>query len=192
MPKRKCKGCGERFDRELKGSVIRSTMFFHNKECLIDYTIKNKAVLIEKGKKARVKEFNKLHAKKKRDLKLNDKSYRLKQAQLYFNKFIRLRDALEPCISCQRHHEGQYHAGHYKTAGGFPELRFEPLNCHKQCSACNNHLSGNITEYRINLINKIGLAKVEWLEGHHQPKKYTCEQLLEIENFYKEKVKAAN
>ena len=115
---------------------------------------------------------------------------RKREAQKAFNAYIRELDKLEPCISCQRHHEGQYHAGHYKTAGGFPELRFEPLNCHKQCSACNNYLSGNITEYRINLISKIGMKAVEWLEGPHEPKKYTCEDLLAIEKEYKLKLKS--
>ena len=45
------------------------------------------------------------------------------------------------------------------------------------------------TDYRINLIKKIGLDKVEWLEGQHEPKKYTCEDLKEIELKYKQKLK---
>jgi len=121
-----------------------------------------------------------------RELKQKLKSRRdwEKDAQAAFNKFIRLRDHAEPCISCGRHHQGQYHAGHYKTVGSAPELRFEELNCHKQCSPCNNHLSGNIIEYRPRLIEKIGLDKVEWIEGPHEPKKYTIEDLKEIKAKY--------
>ena len=57
------------------------------------------------------------------------------------------------------------------------------------CAPCNNHLSGNIADYRINLINKIGVEKLEWLEGPHKPKKYTCTELKEIELLYKQKLK---
>ena len=76
------------------------------------------------------------------------------------------------------------------SVGGNPELRFEELNCHKQCAPCNNHLSGNVGEYRINLINKIGLEQVEWLEGPHELQKLTCEDLKAIELKYKKKLKA--
>ena len=57
-----------------------------------------------------------------------------KDAQTAFNAYIRVRDQNLPCISCGRHHQGQYHAGHYRTVGSHPELRFEELNVHKQCS----------------------------------------------------------
>lgn len=113
----------------------------------------------------------------------------LKEAQAEFNKFIRERDADEPCISCGRHHQGQYHAGHYRTVGACPELRFNEANCHKQCAPCNNHLSGNIVEYRINLIRKIGQAAIDWLEGPHEPAKYTIEEIKEIKREYREKTR---
>lgn len=123
--------------------------------------------------------------------KLNDKDrgYHIKRAQAAFNKFIRLRDRDEPCISCGRHHEGQYHAGHYKTTGAHPELRFEELNCHKQCAPCNNHKSGDITNYRVNLIKKIGVANVEWLEGPHDAQHWTIDELKEITKHYNAKVR---
>lgn len=129
---------------------------------------------------------------KERKLKLKSRAEWLKDAQIVFNKFIRMRDANEPCISCQRHHEGQYHAGHYLSVGSHPELRFIELNCHKQCSACNNYLSGNIIKYRQNLILKIGLQTVEWLEGKHDAKKYTIDEIKDIISLYKAKIKALN
>jgi hypothetical protein len=42
---------------------------------------------------------------------------------------------------------------------------FDEDNCHKQCSACNNHLSGNLTAYRPALIAKIGQARFDALMG---------------------------
>lgn len=116
----------------------------------------------------------------------------MKEAQQAFNAFIRARDADNPCISCQRHHQGQYHAGHYRTTKAAPELRFNENNVHKQCSVCNNHMSGNILEYRINLIKKIGIELVEYIEGATPPKKYTIEDLKAIKAEYKAKLKALN
>lgn len=114
----------------------------------------------------------------------------MREAQTVFNEWIRLRDAILPCVSCGRHHEGQYHAGHYRTVGANPELRFEPLNVHKQCAPCNNHKSGDIVNYRITLVARIGAAKVEWLEGPHEPKRYTIEDLKAIKAEYRAKIRA--
>ena len=100
-----------------------------------------------------------------------------------------MRDEKEACISCGRHHTGQYHAGHYRTVGAAPELRFNELNVHKQCSVCNNHLSGNLIEYRRGLVAKIGIEKVEWLEGKHEAKKYTIDEIIEIKKHYQQKIK---
>jgi len=47
--------------------------------------------------------------------------------------------------------------------------------------------SGNITDYRINLIKRIGEERVNFIEGDHQPKKYTIEEIIEIKKTYKEK-----
>lgn len=112
--------------------------------------------------------------------KLKSRGDWLKEAQTAFNRFIRARDAALPCISCGRHHQGQYHAGHYRSVGANPELRFVLFNNNKQCSACNTHLSGNLINYRINLLDRVGVDVVEWLEGPHEPKKYTIEELQEI------------
>ncbi|WP_376745325.1 recombination protein NinG [Stutzerimonas nitrititolerans] len=101
----------------------------------------------------------------------------LRETQAAFNEWIRERDRDLPCISCGRFHQGQWHAGHYRTVGANPELRFNPLNVHKQCAPCNNHKSGDIVNYRINLVERIGADQVEWLEGPHEPQRYTIEEL---------------
>jgi uncharacterized Zn finger protein (UPF0148 family) len=108
-----------------------------------------------------------------------------KEAQQAFNAYIRARDHALPCISCGRHHEGQWHAGHYLSRGARPELTYHPDNCHKQCAPCNTHLSGNLVPYRLNLIARIGLERVEWLEGPHAPLKLTVEALKELRDKYR-------
>lgn len=126
---------------------------------------------------------------KVRKEKLKSRAEHLKDTQHAFNAWVRARDAALPCISCGRHHEGQYHAGHYRTVGANPELRFEPLNVWKQCAPCNNHLSGNLINYRISLLQRIGEEKVAWLEGPHEAKKYTVEELKAMTAEYRAKTR---
>ena len=126
---------------------------------------------------------------KVRKEKLKSRADHLKDTQQAFNAWIRERDAELPCISCGRHHAGQYHSGHYRTVGASPELRFEPLNAWKQCAPCNNYLSGNLINYRISLLQKIGEEKVIWLEGPHEAKKYTIEELKAMTADYRAKTR---
>ena len=121
--------------------------------------------------------------------KLKSKSTWAKEAQTAFNRFIRLRDVDKPCISCGRHHKGQYHAGHYLSIGARPEIRFVELNVHKQCAPCNNHLSGNAVLYRKALIDLIGLVDLEWLEGPHPTRHYTTDELKAIKADYTARVR---
>ena len=126
---------------------------------------------------------------KVRKEKLKSRADHLKDTQIAFNAWVRARDAELPCISCGRHHQGKYDAGHYRTVGSNPALRFEPLNCHRQCSPCNTQLSGNIVNYRIELVKRIGAEAVEWLEGPHEPKKYTVEELKAMTAEYRAKTR---
>lgn len=121
--------------------------------------------------------------------RIKTKAEHAREAQQAINEWVRLRDIDLPCISCGRHHQGQYHAGHYRTVAGSPEIRFEPRNIHKQCAPCNNHKSGDIVNYRISLIQRIGQEAVDWLEGPHEPKRYTVEQLQAIKAKYRAKVR---
>ncbi|WP_140919046.1 recombination protein NinG [Limnobaculum xujianqingii] len=116
-------------------------------------------------------------------------SYHVRNTQAAFNAYIRERDAELPCISCGRYHDGQYHAGHFKTTAARPDLRFNEDNVHKQCSVCNNHLSGNIDKYRPALIAKIGLERVEALEVVPKPHRPSVEELKEIRDMYRYKLK---
>lgn len=126
---------------------------------------------------------------KVRKERLKTRADHLREAQAVFNEWVRLRDADLPCVSCGRHHEGQYHAGHYRTVGANPEIRFEPLNVWKQCAPCNTHLSGNLVNYRLSLLQRIGAEKLAWLEGPHPAHKYTTEEIKAIKADYREKIK---
>ncbi len=118
--------------------------------------------------------------------KIKTRAEHMKDAQTAFNAWVRARDAGLPCISCGTTADIQYAAGHFRSAGGHPELRFEPLNVHLQCNRnCNMAKSGNLGPYRMELIKRIGQEKVDWLEGPHEPKRYTIEDLKAIKAHYR-------
>lgn len=124
---------------------------------------------LKKAKRDREKKEAKDRAKRAADTrKARDKAKPrakwLAEAQEAFNRFIRARDKDKPCVSCGRHHQGQYHAGHFLSRAARPDLRFCEDQVHKQCSACNNHLSGNLVNYRQALVAMLGVARVEEIE----------------------------
>ncbi|MFL1558595.1 recombination protein NinG [Pseudomonas sp. O11] len=122
--------------------------------------------------------------------KLKSRADHLKDTQQAFNAWIRARDAGQPCISCGTTADVQYCAGHYRTTAAAPELRFEPLNVHLQCNRnCNMGKSGNLLGYRPRLLEKIGAEKLAWLEGPHEPKKHTVEQLKAMTAEYRAKTR---
>lgn len=69
------------------------------------------------------------------------------------------------------------------------ELRFEPLNVHRQCVKCNRNMSGNAVEYRIRLVKRIGADQVEWLEGPHKALRLTIADLQAIKVMYRQKLR---
>tara|TARA_B100000073_G_scaffold323153_1_gene305030 strand:- start:621 stop:1043 length:423 start_codon:yes stop_codon:yes gene_type:complete len=82
-------------------------------------------------------------------------------ATTHFNKFIRNRDKDKPCISCGKYTTLQ--AGHFYSAGKHSSVRFNEDNVHGQCLSCNYYKSGDLLNYRTNLIEKIGVDRFEKL-----------------------------
>ena len=164
MKPKTCKACGKKF------TPLRRLQVACSIPCVITHVQAEKA-----RKEARAHREAKAKAKTRQQW--------MKEAQAAFNRWVRLRDADRPCISCGTTH-AKWDAGHYRSVGSNPALRFEPMNNHKQCAQCNQHKSGNAIEYRIGLVARIGIASVEWLEGHHEPKHYTVEDLMKIKARY--------
>ena len=172
MPR--CRVCKEKFEPK----VFLQKHCVENDECI--------ASELEYKKGLAQKSWNK--EKKVRLDALKTQSEHLKELQVIFNKWIRLRDKGLNCISCDKPPKKE-NAGHYRSAGANPELRFEHLNVHLQCEHCNTYLHANLINYRINLIKKIGLEKVEWLEGPHETKNYSIPELEEMKEDYKFRIK---
>lgn len=146
------------------------------------------AIIVTEAKKKK-KEATARKENKKRLDELQPYSYWVKRAQAAFNRYIRLRDKGKPCISCGRSTGCKVNAGHYLSVGSSKGLRFHPFNASLQCEHCNTYKSGNQAEYRINLIKKIGLANVEWLENNRNGYTPTVGEVKEIEAHYKQLTK---
>lgn len=108
-----------------------------------------------------------------------------------FNKYIRLRDKHQPCISCGKPLTGKYDAGHCFPAGHYANLRFHEDNVHGQCVECNQHLHGNQAEYLLRLPDRIGKASYQrLLEARGMNVKHSIPELQEMIERYKKKVKS--
>lgn len=175
MKQKTCKICKNKFLPERQMQSVCSY------ECSLEY-----------GKKHlsnEVKEKKKQDSKAKREFKQNDKVFLKELAQKVFNTYIRMRDKGLPCISCGTTNDIQYHASHFKPAGGYSYLRFDENNVHKSCSRCNSQLAGNLISYREALIKKIGIEEVERLEQPNQIKTWSVEEYQEIIKKYRQKTK---
>ena len=178
MKLKKCKQCGIKF------TPVRAIQPC----CSFEHTATYAMALVEKKNKRELAKTKREH--KAKLVAMKSLTQLANEAQVLFNQWIRnCRDKSEPCISCGRYHTGQYHAGHYRTRGSAAHLRFDEDNCHKQCAPCNNHLSGNIVNYRAGLIAKIGIERVEAIENNNATHKWTREELIEIKNHYKIRIK---
>ncbi|PHN54788.1 hypothetical protein AO286_19080 [Pseudomonas syringae] len=126
---------------------------------------------------------------KVRKEKLKSRADHAKDAQAVINRYVRLRDAHLGCISCDKPASwgGQWHCSHFRSVGAAAHLRFNLLNMNKSCSACNNFLSGNIAGYRPKLIEKIGQAKVDWLECNQDIVRHDIPYLKRIKAVFAKK-----
>lgn len=128
---------------------------------------------------------------KVRKEKLKSRADYAKETQAVINRYVRLRDAHLGCISCDKpaNWGGQWHCSHFRSVGAAAHLRFNLWNMNKSCSACNNFLSGNIAGYRPKLIEKIGQAKVDWLECNQGLVRHDIPYLKRLKAVFAKKVR---
>ena len=174
-----CKHCGVEY-------VKRAAM---QKACTLDCAL---AMAREKRQKAQERENRKVRAKVRE--KLKTRSEWLREAQAAFNGYIRARDYGKPCISCGSSFGdvvfgGKADAGHYRSTGAAPHLRFNLLNCAAQCVRCNRHLSGNVVEYRHGLVRRIGQDRVVELENDNETRKFDIEYLKRLKKIFNKRAR---
>ena len=183
---RRCKQCKKKVPAE--SAFVSQLRAFCSFECLSQFTKSEcGSKVITKNRKAESRERKK---------KLLTRSDHTKLAQAAFNAYIRFRDRDRACISCENYVlddqiGGGWDCGHYRSTGSAPHLRFGGLtaclNAHKQCVKCNRYLSGNVAEYRKQLIKKIGQELVDKVESDNQERKYSIEELQRITAMYRKR-----
>lgn len=142
-------------------------------DCAIQVALKTRDKLIKAQDKAR------------KD-KLKTRSDWIKEAQAATNRFVRNRDIAlgYGCISCGAPFKGVYggafDAGHFRSTGSAPHLRFFTKNIALQCVKCNRHLGGNAIEMRKGLIERIGVNQVESIESMHGEGRWSIEYLKRL------------
>ena len=121
----------------------------------------------------------------------------LKRARQQAQRFARIRDRrdfidkdLPPtCISCGTTTTRLYHGGHFISVGSCPELQFHPGNINLQCEECNIYPNESTPIiYRENLITKIGLPLVLYLENYHELVRWSSEDIEAIRIHFRDLV----
>jgi hypothetical protein len=166
FPRTRCKHC--------KGKLETDQRILHP-ACIDDFSIAEAARLErKKAKEARADAKVERAETRRRKEAIKPRAKWLAECQAIVNKIVRLRDAGLGCCSCDRGPEwdGQWHASHLRSVGAASAVRFHLWNIHKGCSICNNHLSGNLSEYLPRVRARIGDDKVDWIYTQNQVTAY--------------------
>jgi len=145
------------------------------------------AAKVSEAKKAKAEAADRRQTREKLDA-MQTMPELVKKAQKAFNAYIRARDAGKPCICCGKPlgtEPNTFDAGHFRSVGSAPHMRFVEDNVHGQRKHCNLYLAGNHVAYRAGLIQRIGLRAVELIEADQTLRKYTREGLIELALHYR-------
>ena len=115
-------------------------------------------------------------------------------AQKAINAYVRERDSRMPCISCASPLLGQtlggsVDAGHFRSVGSAPHLRYNLNNIHAQCKRCNRYLAGNCAEYAFRLPERIGREAFDALMADQRPRHYSIDYLLRMASVFNKKTR---
>lgn len=195
--RRKCKVCGEKFIPQYDN--IRWCCPAHGAIYALELGAKEKVKAEAKRIKAQ-KEAEKEGRERRQKMResFKTKSQWDKEAQSAFNRYIRIRDEGKECVSCGSPLMGKSNyltgsaidASHYRSRGAASHLKFNVFNVHSACTRCNRQLSGNAVEYRIRLIERIGIERVERLESDNEPRRFDIPYLQRIKSIFTRKARA--
>lgn len=165
-------------------------------ECIDGYAEAQAAkALREEAKKARAAAKVERAADRRRKEEGRKLYYYIHAADKAFCAYIRARDRAAgfTCISSGRplnwNVPNQVDAGHYRSKGAASHLRYNEDNCHAQSKHDNRFKAGNAVDYRIRLIDRIGLERVEALECNNELHEWEPEELIAIKKMYMAKLK---
>ncbi len=194
MASKKCKGCGDRYDKQPDHPPFRNW-------CSTDCALSIARDAQERARAKQQAKAKRVHRDKEQAFKRETRQRKeavkplaklLSETQTVVNRYVRLRDKDLGCVSCDKpaSWHGQWHASHFHARGKSSKLRFNLWNIHKSCSVCNAHLSGNLREYEPELIKRIGIDRFDWMIKHAtQPTKYDPDYLRRMKRIFARKCK---
>ncbi|WNS39982.1 recombination protein NinG [Enterobacter chuandaensis] len=199
LPRRKCahKACRQWFHPVRDGQVVCSF------ECASaigkEQTAKAREAAKQKAaQRQRTEEKAGRQRRKAKRESFKTKAQWDKEAQSAFNRYIRIRDEGKECVSCGNPLIGKSNyltgsaidASHYRSRGAASHLKFNVFNVHSACTRCNRQLSGNAVEYRIRLIDRIGLERVERLEADNATRRFDVTYLKRVKVIFSRRANA--
>ncbi|WP_036023311.1 recombination protein NinG [Paraburkholderia dilworthii] len=182
---KKCRNrdCGKTF------TPVRSMQAACSVPCAIALAEKQKA---QKAARANREERKSLAERK---AKIKTRGEWIREAQAAVNKVARLRDILagHGCISCGSRPDARFggamDAGHYRSVGSAPHARFYLPNIRLQCKRCNRDLGGSVVNYRMGLVERIGIDRVEEIESMQWTAKWSIEYLQRLKKVMNKKAR---
>ena len=132
---------------------------------------------------------------KHRKEKLKTRQDWIRECQSAVNRYCRLRDlyAGRVCITCgakpARKFGGAMDAGHFRSTGAAPQLRFWTTQIRLQCVKCNRNGAGRALEFRQALVKERGSEWVEWIESMNHSAKFDIEYLKRLKLLAQKKIR---
>lgn len=130
----------------------------------------------------------------KRD-KLKSRSDWAREAQAAVNRYVRLRDMAQGrgCVTCGAHpaqkRGGTMDAGHFRSVGSAPHLRYYLPQIALQCVTCNRHQGGRALDFRRALVERHGATWVEALESMQGLAKFDIDYLSRLKRIFTKKAR---
>lgn len=132
---------------------------------------------------------------KERKEKAKSRAKWLAECQAVVNKYCRFRDMVagKGCITCGKPHRqsfgGAADAGHFKSVGSSPHLRFYLPQIALQCVVCNRHQGGRALDFRKALIAARGIDWVEALDARNETAKFDVDYLRRLKTVMTKKAR---
>ena len=195
--KKKCKGINKAKLYEGCLEVTYIYRFGLCKSCFMDWCFNSeegRLYYASQFKPSAKKNLNTIKNKENLKYKEDNKSIAalINDAKVYFQRYVRMRDANLPCISCGSDTE-MVDGGHYKKAELYRGVIFDEMNVNSQCRKCNKFLNGNEANYRTGLVERFSETDVLNLEQRANETRaypWSRSELLAIKDKYREKCKA--
>lgn len=183
--KRKCRadGCRNQFIPE------RPFIVWCSDECGTKIALKKlgRAKVLQEARRKRQATQERRDTRERKE-KLKARRDYVKEAQIAWNRYIRIRDYGRACASCGSMPEqrvgGSMDCSHYRSVGSAPHLRFNVFNAALACVKCNRYLAGNVVELRKALVIRFGIDRVEALESNNETRKFDVAYLKRLKSIF--------